>query len=188
MKIVIKRISKTGDAIDGHLYIDGMKICDCAENAKSCLKAGTYPVVRHKCKQYARYMPVILDNNASVHPDIKPTPTLKCDTCPKCDLVFNNTAMPCRCPMIKMGNGVHNREDGSIIIGSNICPGCLKLSKAPFEMICERMRKLDGRGCEITVTIINNFQVPPFDLLTPYEIGTRIIKQMGGRKVCCENL
>lgn len=48
------------ETIDGQLYIEGMRICDCAENAKSAIKAGQYSVSIIKCKQHARKMPVIL--------------------------------------------------------------------------------------------------------------------------------
>ena len=149
MNITIKRFSKRSQAIDGTLYIDGIRICDTAENAESCLRPGTYPVIRHKCRQKARFVPVILSDNC---PDRERLEAY-CRRCKRLRYVTCNSSMPCFCPQITMGNGVHNRKDGSIITGTRIVSGCLKQSKEPFENICERLRKLDGRGSEVTLTI-----------------------------------
>lgn len=153
MNILIKRILKKGQTIDGTLYIDGVRICDCAENAESAISAGTYPVIRHKCKQYARFVPVILVGDHSSNEALCNC----CETCEKLKFVCNNTTLPCVCPQIKLGNGIYNRADGSIIVGTRIVPGCMKHSKEPFENICERIRKLDGRGSEILLTIEEHY-------------------------------
>ena len=81
----------------------------------------------------------------------------RCDHCPKLEFVCNNTTMPIYCPMLKPGNGIYNRADGSIILGTYIAPGCLKNSKEPFESLCERIRKLSSRGSEISLTIENRY-------------------------------
>lgn len=184
MQIVIKRIRIKGEAIDGHLYIDGSKICDTAENAEYCLKPGTYPVVRHKCKQYARFVPAILSGSIETQESL----SAFCEHCQKLDLVFSNTTLPCFCPQIKMGNGIHNRKDGSILVGKYICPGCLSHPKAPFENLCERMRKLNGRGSEITLTIEEHYPAPVVKdpPMTVFEMGTRVLSQMHTRHLCCE--
>lgn len=44
------------ETLDGHLYIDGQKICDTAENANGALPEGEYEVTLLKCKQYKRKM------------------------------------------------------------------------------------------------------------------------------------
>lgn len=182
MNITIKRISKKGQAIDGTLYIDGLRICDTAENAEYCLNPGTYPVVRHKCKQKARFVPVILSGSCSDRECLEGC----CSRCKKLDFVTNNSNMPCFCPQITMGNGVYNRKDGSILVGTRIAPGCLKHIKEPFENICERLRKLDDRGSEVTLTIIDQIPEPVNTTLTPYVMETRVISQMHTRKLACE--
>ena len=176
MIITIKRIRIKGVAIDGHLYIDGMKVCDCAENAKSCLPVGSYPVVRHKCKQYARFVPVILSGSMCSPESL----SNQCQHCKKMEYCGNNSTLPCFCPQIKPGNGIYHREDGSIIVGKYIAPGCLIHPKEPFENLCERLRKLDGRGSEVTLVIEEQYPAPTprLDDLTPYQLGTMVLDQM----------
>lgn len=167
MIITIKRIRKKTDTIDGQLYIEGMRICDCAENAKSAIKAGTYPVVITKCKQHARKMPCVIINGCP-----------KCNKCMKLDCVSNNTTMPQVCPQIKAGNGVYHREDGSIIVGDYIAPGCLKHPKEAFNTIYDRLRKSSERGHEITLVIEEHYPKPHNRELTNYELGTQILNQL----------
>ena len=168
MNIHIKRIRKTADTIDGQLTIDGsVRLCDTAENAITALPAGTYHVSIIKCKQHARKMPVIV-----VHKDVLPN----CSKCNKLPCVTNNTKMPCICPMLKVGNGVYHREDGSIILGTYIAPGCLKHSKEAFDTVYDRIRKSSERGHEITLTIEENYPIVK-RTLTNYEMGTQILKQ-----------
>ena len=61
--------------------------------------------------------------------------------------------MPCHCPMIKPGNGVHHRDDGSIILGTQIIPGCLSHPLQAFDPLAERIRKAIARGKEIKLVI-----------------------------------
>ena len=153
MNIIITRYLKTAEArctervevIDGHLLIDGQKICDTAENANGALPEGTYPITLLKCKQYKRKM---LCLEAST----------RCDRCPKLEFVCNNTTMPVYCPMLKPGNGVHKRLDGSIILGTRIAPGCLKHPKQAFDSVYGRIRKSIQRGNQVVVTIKNSFK------------------------------
>lgn len=133
------------ETLDGQLYIDGLKICDTAENANGALPEGTYPITLLKCKQYKRKMLLL-----NPHPP--------CSKCPPMDYCGNNSTLPCYCPMLKPGNGVHNRLDGSIILGTYICPGCLKLPKQAFDSVYDRLRKSAERGHEITLTIKNSFK------------------------------
>lgn len=167
-------IRKKGDAIDGHLFIDDQKICDTAENAKSAIKTGTYPVVIIKCKQHARKMPVVL-----IHKDIAPN----CAHCAELECVNNNTKMPVKCPMLKPGNGVYKREDGSIIVGEYVAPGCMKHPKEAFDTIYDRIRKNVERGNEVTLIIEEHYPQPASKELSPFEMGTQILAQMGGRKL-----
>lgn len=189
MNILLKRIRRTGVALDGELYIENIKICDTAENLEGSLSAGTYAIIRHKCKQYSRFMPVIMpqttDNAKSQITDsepVEPNAMLeqKCTNCQKLDLVCNNTTLPCHCPQIKPGNGIYNRKDGSIIVGKYIAPGCLSHPKAPFENLCERLRKLNDRGAEITLTIEDCFPDPT--TLSLPDLGRYALGQMDGKR------
>lgn len=214
MIIKIVRYRKKTDTIDGQLYIEGMCICDCAENAKSAIKAGQYIISICKCKQHARKMPVVLLNGESskgVTAAAKgniPSPSPKCDCCKKLDFVSNNTTLPLYCPMIKPGNGVYHREDGSIIVGEYLAPGCLKHPKEAFDAIYDRIRKNverqkqreQNRACsnsaesrngvgdsqrsnDVTLIIEERYPQPKPKELSPFEMGTQILAQMGGRKL-----
>lgn len=70
-----------------------------------------------------------------------------------------NTKRPRKCPMLKPGNGVYHRDDGSIIVGEFIAPGCLKNTKEKFDIIYERIRKNLERGNPVTLCIIDETQV-----------------------------
>lgn len=148
MNITITRKSRKAEAIDGILSIDGVKLCDIAVHSATALPEGTYRIVRHKCKQYGRFVPFIVTDALSKPP---------CESCKKLEFVSCNSTMPCICHQIKIGNGIYNRADGSIIVGTYIVPGCLMHSKEPFDNISERIRKLSSRGSEITLTIKNQY-------------------------------
>ena len=130
MHIHITRHRQKPETIDGQLSIDGIHICDCAENAHTALPPGTYSITIVHCRQYARKMPLItpISNQSSV---------------------INNRV----CPMLKPGNGVYHREDGSILVGEYLVPGCLKHSRFTFDNLYDRIRKNLQRGKEVTLTI-----------------------------------
>ena len=130
MHILITRYRYKPATIDGQLSIDGIRICDCAENAHTALPPGTYSITIVHCRQYARKMPLItpISNQSSV---------------------INNRI----CPMLKPGNGVYHREDGSILVGEYLVPGCLKHSRFTFDNLYDRIRKNLQRGKEVTLTI-----------------------------------
>ena len=147
MNIKITRYQRSGQSIDGHLTIDeGLRLCDTAENRSSALSEGVYPIRIVKCKQYCRKMICL-------------TPEPPCQQCDKIAEVSGNTTMPCHCPMLKPGNGIHNRNDGSIILGTYIAPGCLSHPKQAFDALYERIRKSAARGHELTIEIEETY--PP---------------------------
>lgn len=76
-----------------------------------------------------------------------------CSSCPKMEYVCHNSTLPLYCPMIKIGNGVHNRNDGSIIIGERIIWGCMKHPVRHFNRLIDRLDKAQSRGETITLTI-----------------------------------
>ena len=130
MHILITRHRYKPATIDGQLSIDGIRICDCAENAHTALPPGTYSITIVHCRQYARKMPLItpISNQSSV---------------------INNRICPMLCP----GNGVYHRKDGSILVGEYLVPGCLKHSRFTFDNLYDRIRKNLERGNEVTLTI-----------------------------------
>ena len=161
MNIELHRIRHKKKTIDGELYIDDTKICDTAENACHCLPEGRYQVSIIKCHQHSRKMPLIcLDGSkvpkaqSSSFETLKPeTLKLKCSKCKKLDTVGNNTNMPCYCPQLCPGNGVYNRTDGAILLGTYIAPGCLIRPKEAFDSLYDRIRQSAGRGHDITLVI-----------------------------------
>lgn len=173
MDIQLRRYRFKPDTIDGQIWIDGMKVCDCAENAHHSLEPGTYQIEVAKCNKHARKMPIIMlpacesikdpEFQSSKIETLEPasaTKTLKpqCAHCLKLPFVSNNTAMPKFCPMITVGNGVYNRTDGAIIVGKYLAPGCLAHPKTTFDNLFERIRKNAERGNEINLIIssLNN--------------------------------
>lgn len=151
MKITVTRYRKKVETIDGRLTIDGsLRLCDTAENARHAIPAGLYHVSIIKCKQHSRKMPVIL-----LHKDIVPS----CEHCAEQECVNNNSNMPCKCPMLKPGNGVYNRTDGSIILGTYITAGCLKHPKEAFDLVYDRIRKSAERGHELLLEIVEAYPV-----------------------------
>lgn len=184
MNIVITRYRKKTETIDGSLTIDGLRICDTAENAKTALKAGTYPLNVVKCKQHSRKMPVIWvdglgmkDEGISLNSQLS-TLIHKCEHCKKLAFVTNNTTMPQICHMLKPGNGVYKRTDGSIILGTYLVPGCLTHPKEAFDEFYQRIRKSIERGHNLTITIVEAYPQPRKRELTNYELGTQILNQL----------
>ena len=153
MNIKLVRYRQNPETIDGHLSIDGIRICDCAENVHTALPPGTYPIAIVPCRQYARKMPVVNvnDNVSSIAHSSQLT--AHCSSCHRKLHIGINTKLPCVCPMLKPGNGVYHREDGSIIVGEYLVPGCLKHPKTAFDNLFDRIRKSAERGHAITLTI-----------------------------------
>ena len=128
---------------EGYLTIDGSaRICSTLENANGLVPAGDYPITLVKCKQYARKMPCL-----NPHPP--------CDLCKKLPFVCTNSTLPCWCPMLKPGNGVHDRLDGSIWVGQYNCLNSLLHPKTTFDPLYERIRKSISRGNQVTLSIKN---------------------------------
>ena len=170
MKLELRRTSKLSTpnpktSISSSLYVQGQYLCDTAENRLTALPTGKYRIIRHYCHQYNRFMPMILtaisdepramsQEKLTAHCSLL---TARCKGCPpqktENEEVSLNTIMPCYCPMLKPGNGVHHREDGSIILGTQIIPGCLMHPLQAFDPLAERIRKATSRGKEVTLFI-----------------------------------
>ena len=168
MYIIIQRTKKTQSAIEGTLHINGQHLCNTAENRPTALPAGKYRIIRHYCHQYQRFMPMILtaisdEPRAMSQEKLTAHCSLLTARCKGCSPqktedkeVSLNTTMPCYCPMLKPGNGVHHREDGSIILGTQVIPDCLIHPLETFEPLAERIRKATSRGKEVTLIIKNS--------------------------------
>ena len=140
MNIIIQRDRPRGEYVHGQLTIDGNRVCQTLENALSCVPAGEYVISLLKCKQYSRKMPCL-------------NPNAPCAQCPKLKFVCSNSTLPCYCPQIKPGNGVHDRHDGSIIVGQYNCLGSIIKPRDIFDALYERIRKSIGRGNQVILTI-----------------------------------
>ena len=133
MTITIQRTFIKGEITEGHVTIDGQRICDTLENSFSCLAAGSYAVELVKCKQYARKMILVK------------TFVSRCADCPRMRFVFGNTRKP--------GNGIHNRHDGSIVVGTRSSLGCIIHPRNAFAALYDRIRKNVERGRVVTLEI-----------------------------------
>ena len=140
LNIILQRERTRGEYIHGRLMIEGMRVCDTLENANGAVPAGLYPITLAKCKQYSRKMPLL-----NPHPP--------CSQCPKLSFVCNNSVLPCYCPMLKPGNGVHDRFDGSIVVGTYNCLNSLLHPKTTFDPLYERIRKSISRGNQVMLSI-----------------------------------
>ena len=140
MNITITRNPVRYEYVHGRLTIDGKFVCHTLENTNSRVPAGEYTITLANCKQYARKMPQVNQN-------------APCSLCPKLIFVSNNTTLPCYCPMLKPGNGVHNRLDGSILVGKFNIRGSLIHPKDAFDPLFERIRKSLSRGNQVTLTV-----------------------------------
>ena len=140
LNLVLQRDRPRGEYVHGSLTIDGNRVCHTLENSQSCVPAGEYTISLLKCKQYSRRM-ICLNS----HPP--------CDLCPKLKFVCMNSTLPCYCPQIKPGNGIHNRLDGSILVGQYNCLGSIIHPKGISDSLYERIRKSISRGNKVTLII-----------------------------------
>lgn len=148
MNIVLQRKFSTQKATDGVIMIDNVRVADCSERTLFMPQAGTYEVLIERCPQYRRKMPLIKlrywDKNY----------------CRQCKAIRSigslHSDLPCYCPMIKIGNGVFNRTDGSIIIGDHFQNGIILHSAKYYDRLIDRLDKAQNRGEKITLTITNH--------------------------------
>ena len=143
MKITINRNLTKGEYTHGHLTIDGIRVCHTLENSQALVPAGTYTVTLLKCKQYSRKMLCL-------------NPKAPCTLCKKSlnsQPSSLNFTLPCYCPQIKPGNGVHNRYDGSIIVGVYNCLGSIIKPRDIFDALYERIRKSISRGNKVILCV-----------------------------------
>jgi len=152
MIIYIKRTLTKHPWTEGRLLIDGIQVCDTLENSNACVPAGVYPVTLIKCKQYARKMPILAVPELVAEP-VEAVEGPPCGKCRRLDFVCPNTTLPCYCPMLKPGNGVCNRLDGSILIGRKGCLGLILHPKSTFDALYARIRMSIARGGKVELVV-----------------------------------
>ena len=166
LNLVLTRLFTKGEYTHGSLSIDGIKICSTLENANALVPAGDYQISLVKCKQYSRKMLCLKaaikgeDSHACLsfpereqaRPQVNPS--APCSKCPKLPFVCMNSTLPCWCPMLKPGNGIHGRLDGSILVGKYNCLNSLIHPKTIFDALYERIRKSLSRGNEVKISIV----------------------------------
>ena len=147
MDITLKRNLPYADIVQGDIYIEDNHMCHTLEHRQAALPKGTYHIVRHYCKQANRLMPLL------VRGQNLDTLEKRCQRCKLLDEPNNNTLLPCYCPQLKPGNGVHKRRDGRILVGELATNGCLLHSQQHFERLYERIRKNLVRDYEINLVV-----------------------------------
>lgn len=124
MQIEIHRCQIGETTCDGILKIDDIRICNTAENAKYRPPAGTYRIILRYNKAQGRKVPTLISEDTSK-----------------------------RQAYLAIGNGIYNRHDGRIILGTYIVPGCLKCSRESFMTLYDRINNSQRRGHEVTLKI-----------------------------------
>ena len=156
LNLVLVRTRTIGEYTHGSLSIDGTRLCSTLENSNAQVPSGEYQLSLLKCKHHSRKMPCL----ANLEPgtlNLEPGSA----SCTKCKRSLNsqpsslNLTLPCYCPMIKPGNGVHNRLDGSILVGKFNTWGAIIHPKDAFDPLYERIRKSLSRGNQVTLTVLD---------------------------------
>lgn len=153
MTIEIKRFYQKDEVLDGIMKIGDEVICETSENVETAVKDGEYPLTLMHCRQYDRTMPVIGEEPLEVvgHHEYKDVLT-RCDLCKvRTGGAGANTVLPQMCPMLKMGNGVIGRKDGSICVGKHprdefgrVLHGVLLHSTETLDRLVERIGKVES--------------------------------------------
>lgn len=60
---------------------------------------------------------------------------------------------------LAIGNGIYSSTDGRILLGTHICPGCVKHSREPFMKLYNRINTSLRRRHEVTLRITEG--IPP---------------------------
>lgn len=63
--------------------------------------------------------------------------------------------VPTLCPgaCFAIGNGIYNKHDARILLGTYIAPGCLCLSRKSFMLLYNRINNLQRRGHEVFLEV-----------------------------------
>jgi len=129
LNIEIRRYRIKGACCDGHLYIKGKRVCDCAENACHRLPAGRYKVEIRRVEKEHRRMPVLVPTGGEYR--------------------VKRGAFA----YLKVGNGVYTLRQGQIIVGKSYLPGVLLHSYDAFLPLYNRIYQSGLRKKEVFLTI-----------------------------------
>jgi len=162
MEIILRHTLRKGEIIEGEILIDGTHVCDTLENYYNGLPEGRYKIQIEKCTYRSRQMPLIIATGTDKEP------SYTCDQCTKPYYVSSNSSPhrggekgePVYCPMVTPGNGIHNRFDGSILVGKRGALGLLLHSRPTFDSLYQRIRKSIQRGKSVTLIIKKNWTHP----------------------------
>lgn len=149
----ILREHQLGEALEGTLFVNGQPLCHTAENSRSHVPDGQYEMKLVYCHQQQRKMLYLSS--------VKSPSSPPCELCKPIHGVNVNTAMPRYCPMIRAGNGVVKRKDGSILLGEKLTTGTsgsLKHSRNYWEKFFHRTDMTLRRGKEVFISIISNLK------------------------------
>lgn len=105
---------------DGRLFMDGLFVCDTAENTPWRVQPGQYRVI---LKYHSRLGCRV------------PTLARLGDRRPRHGNRSHRFYQPCFC----IGNGVYGRKDGRILVGHYLAPGVVKWSRECYLAICQRV-------------------------------------------------
>lgn len=165
MKITIERKRVCGWAIEGTLTIDGKRICDTAECKDGAVPEGEYTVRLQYMRPYQKRMMVLWPKRPDgIYPNDGRLPIYDLKSgrwqcrlpdwqLPREYEAGINTLMPFCVPMLKPGNGVNGRTDGSIIVGRAIGIGGMLHPVGTYQRLYDRIRQAIHRRKEVIVEI-----------------------------------
>jgi len=165
MTITILRTKSWTHAIEGTLSIDGKRVCDTAECPLTAIPAGDYEIRLQYITPYQKRMMVLYPKWVSAEgaepgslPVYDPAAGSWRFEVPLWPFPSDyeagiNSVMPLVVPMLKPGNGVVGRTDGSIIVGERFSAGALMHPLRIYSPLRDRIRKALSRKRPITLTI-----------------------------------
>ena len=158
MELQIIRYENTKRALFGKLYVNSKSICDTMENHANERMEGNYAVVKQRCLQYGTAMPILRDNELTIKLLHRSAYPACCRFCNPIKEVSLNTRMPKFCPMLKPGNGVCGRVDGSILLGQRERDADILLHPVEtFDFLHEMLEEAWKKEEECRIRIINLF-------------------------------
>lgn len=131
MEIEIRRYRIKGESCDSHLYVDGVRVCDCTENAQHRTPTGTYRVQLRYAREAHRKVPTLIPTGGGG------------DCC---------QVQRGRFPIIKVGNGNHTLRN-QLLVGTYLIPGVVIHSRDAFHPLYDRINASQRRGNVVRVTI-----------------------------------
>lgn len=114
---------------DGEITLHSVHLCDTTENPTFMAPEGAYSIQLRYNRKLNRKEPVLVEKTA----DKKKRSTYRLTT----------------------GNGIFNKRDGRILLGTYLIPGCLKWSGKAFTRIFNRIYSAIRRNEEVTVIIVD---------------------------------